>query len=207
MLEHALRVFVVRGFIRPDPLAFPVAGIEEPHGPARGIAPRRSLSVLAPHLHAPEDLLAGRQRLAGVDNLRGFAGVHFAGIPNVSFSSQQSRLARCRFDPVCGLSQSSRARLHREHQPAQARFPFVDAGRIHAVLAAECGRVNRRSLREGETGCQRRNQNEKQQQVFHMAKRNSKRRVTSLRSRILRRGAALLEFVFAGIHPLLLAAR
>ena len=140
--QHRRGLRRLRGHVaaRLDEAGRPVLGLQEPHLPGRGSAPRRGLPRAVPHADAPGVPPGRLERLSPVRDVDGGRCGDPARVPD--------RLAvACDLHLVGRLDRAAPGRLQ---LPAQPRLRHVDPEGIDLVLAPQAGDRGRDGRRRGE---------------------------------------------------------
>ena len=132
-----------------NPRALPVIGIQQSHGEARRVAPRRWLAVLVVHTHLPVNGLVGGRRRPAVGDEHRLRRPHHAAIPQIRHPFSELLRGAGRADMPGGLQLTALGRIIHQF-PAQSRCGHVETHRFAQMLATQIYRHHRQRGLHGE---------------------------------------------------------
>ena len=117
-----------------DPPRPPVGRVEQAHRPPGGFAPGRRSTLAVPHLHLPEDLLAGPQRTTAIGHVELLVRLDAPAVPDVPAVARQAVERRRHEDLPRAVAQ---ALAFPAELPGETRRRGVDAERVHHAVAPQ----------------------------------------------------------------------
>ncbi len=118
------------------PVGQPIVFVQQTHGPECRLAPRGRVARLAPDAHLPPTAAASGQRLAGIADLKMFARLNFAGVPQIAVPRIQLRPRGCDQNLVSRLAEGELARLGGRKVPREAGVLLSEPERFSHEIAA-----------------------------------------------------------------------